>query len=64
MSIEAAVQDEIMISAMRAEVFKEVYGLLEREAKKVAECGDLQTRDYVEMLIAKLRAEETKAQRR
>jgi len=56
MSIESAVQDEIMISSAEATAYGKVQKMLEKEAAKMRDCGDGETADYVEMLLAKVKA--------
>ncbi len=46
---------------VRAEVYAGVYALLEREAEKSRLNADLELSDFVEVLIAKLKALEKKA---
>ncbi len=46
----------MIVSDIRAEVFTSVYALLEREMEKLKLHGDTETADYVEMLVAKIRA--------
>lgn len=55
MSLERAVQDELLVAGIRAEVLKEVYDLLDREAKKSRDHGDTVTAEVWELARAKMR---------
>lgn len=50
---DEAVRDEIVNSGIRAEVFKVIYGMLERDAARYRDNGDVPTADIFELVLAK-----------
>lgn len=53
--IEQTVQMEILASGIRAEVFKEVCGLLERDSARAKDNGDEHAYEVLEVELAKVR---------